>query len=175
MSLRHALLGLLAHGPASGYDLLKSFDVSLNHVWPATQSQLYGELSRLDAGGLITVTAQGPRGRKEYALTDAGRIELRHWIADVPPNRVARSDLLLRVFFLDQVTPDQAEGYLHAREEAATAEHDRLDELRRSVDTDDDPLAVHGRIALEWGLRFTEMQRGWAGWARARLRARRDP
>ncbi len=42
MSLRHALLGLLSEGPASGYDLLKLFDNSLANVWPATQSQLYG-------------------------------------------------------------------------------------------------------------------------------------
>ena len=44
MSLRHALLGLLAEHPASGYDLLKQFEGSLAFVWPATQSQLYTEL-----------------------------------------------------------------------------------------------------------------------------------
>lgn len=57
MSLRHALLGLLVDRPASGYDLLKLFDTSLAHVWPATQSQLYGELNRLAEAGLVGVTA----------------------------------------------------------------------------------------------------------------------
>src|SRR5262245_25440386 len=47
MSLPHALLGLLARHPASGYDLRKLFDTSLAFVWPATQSQLYAELTRL--------------------------------------------------------------------------------------------------------------------------------
>jgi hypothetical protein len=42
VSLRHATLGLLAQHPASGYDLLKKFQESMAHVWPATQSQLYG-------------------------------------------------------------------------------------------------------------------------------------
>ncbi|PRC47663.1 PadR family transcriptional regulator, partial [Mycobacterium sp. ITM-2017-0098] len=43
MSLRIAALGLLAEGPASGYDLLKLFEKSMANVWPATQSQLYSE------------------------------------------------------------------------------------------------------------------------------------
>lgn len=33
MSLRYALLGLLSDGPASGYDLLRTFKHSLANVW----------------------------------------------------------------------------------------------------------------------------------------------
>ena len=51
VSLRIAALGLLAQHPGSGYDLLKRFEKSMANVWPATQSQLYGELNKLaDAG-----------------------------------------------------------------------------------------------------------------------------
>ncbi|NED54550.1 PadR family transcriptional regulator, partial [Micromonospora aurantiaca] len=79
MSLRHAVLGLLAElGGASGYDLLKLFEVSLDNVWPATQSQLYGELGKLTDAGLIEVAAEGPRGRREYRITPSGRAELHH-------------------------------------------------------------------------------------------------
>src|SRR3569623_3530834 len=88
MSLRHALLGLLSAGPASGYDLLKTFEKSMANVWPATQSQLYGELNKLAESGRIEVTDIGPRGRKEYRITDAGRAELRRWVSspqDDPP------------------------------------------------------------------------------------------
>ncbi|MDT0478147.1 PadR family transcriptional regulator, partial [Streptomyces sp. DSM 41014] len=53
MSLRMAALGLLAQHPGSGYDLLKRFEKSMANVWPATQSQLYGELNKLAAAGLI--------------------------------------------------------------------------------------------------------------------------
>lgn len=47
VSLRYAALGLLAQQPGSGYDLLKRFEISMANVWPATQSQLYGELNKL--------------------------------------------------------------------------------------------------------------------------------
>ena len=43
------------------------------NVWPATQSQLYGELNKLADAGLIEVSDIGPRGRKEYRITEAGR------------------------------------------------------------------------------------------------------
>ena len=72
--------GGLAQRPASGYDLLKRFQKSMAHVWPATQSQLYGELGKLADAGLIKVSDVGPRGRKEYAITDAGRAELHRWM-----------------------------------------------------------------------------------------------
>ena len=77
VSLRMAALGLLAQQPGSGYDLLRTFEKSMANVWPATQSQLYGELNKLADAGLIEVTDIGPRGRKEYRITEAGRDELR--------------------------------------------------------------------------------------------------
>jgi DNA-binding PadR family transcriptional regulator len=169
MSLRHALLGLLVEHPASGYDLLKRFEGSLANVWPASQSQIYTELTKLAADELITVSDTGPRGRKEYALTDAGRVELRHWLVDSKPARPARNPALLRVFFLGVLDRDQRVAVLdemldHAKRDQAAMEH-----LSRSIDWDDSDLSRYGRMALEWGLRFSAMRRDWAEWAAGQL------
>src|SRR3954462_7840845 len=99
MSLRHAVLGMLDEAPASGYDLLKRFEQAMSNVWAATQSQLYGELGKLEKAGLIRVLAEGPRGRKEYEITEDGRVELRHWLVEVKPHRSPRNEVLLRVYF----------------------------------------------------------------------------
>jgi DNA-binding PadR family transcriptional regulator len=173
MSLRHALLGLLADRSASGYDLLKSFETSLNNVWPATQSQVYGELGKLAKDGLLDVTAEGPRGRKEYSITPAGRDELRHWLLEVEPEQVRRSTMLLRVFFLDTLTPEEARAYLSTQAEAAGRRHAGLRAVEASVPWDDDALSVYGRIALEYGLRLSQVQREWAEWATERIAAAR--
>ncbi|MER7824032.1 PadR family transcriptional regulator [Streptomyces sp. NPDC096097] len=170
MSLRHALLGLLSERPASGYDLLKRFETSLANVWPATQSQMYTELSKLAEAELINVSAQGPRGRKEYTLTGAGLTELRHWLTETKPQRNTRSDILLRVFFLNVITPDQARGYLTELMEMSEREHEDLRRLTDSIDWGDDPLSVNGKIALEYGLRFNAMRREWAAWAADQIR-----
>ncbi|MCO6003776.1 PadR family transcriptional regulator [Actinoallomurus purpureus] len=170
MSLRHALLGLLAEHPASGYDLLKRFDTSLANVWPATQSQMYAELSKLADTGMISVAAEGPRGRKEYTLTDEGLVELRRWLTETKPQRNTRSDILLRVFFLGVLTPEQARGYLTELIELSEQGEQDLRRLDESIDWDDDDLSVYGRIALEYGLRFNAMRREWAEWAAAQIK-----
>lgn len=169
MSLRHAMLGLLTHGPASGYDLLKLFEHSLANVWPATQSQVYAELNRLAETGLIEVSAEGRRGRKEYTITDVGAQELRQWLTDIEPHRQRRNDMLLRVFFLDVVEPVQARDFLERQAVEAAKGYDYLHGLKDHVDQGENPLSVYGRLALEWGLRFTAMQREWAEWAAERI------
>jgi DNA-binding PadR family transcriptional regulator len=173
MSLRHAVLGLLSSGPASGYDLLKRFEISLANVWPATQSQLYSELNRMADTALVKVAAEGPRGRKEYAITDSGIAELRRWMIKVEPERVRRSDMLLRVFFLDLIPPAEAIAYLHRQVEFASSRYSGLEGIKQAVEGEDGSLAVYGRIALEWGLRYMATVRDWAQWAEAEVRAAR--
>ncbi|WP_405650692.1 PadR family transcriptional regulator [Streptomyces sp. RK9] len=168
MSLRHAVLGLLSEEPGSGWDLMQKFDHSLRHAWSATQSQVYGELGKLADAGLITVAEEGPRGRKVYEITEDGRAELRHWMIDVAP-RPRRDDLILRVFFLNAVSPAEAREFLGRVAEAATLRHEELREVRDRTDWSDDALSVYGALALEWGLRFEAMHRDWAEWARAKL------
>jgi len=165
MSLRHALLGLLAGRTASGYDLLKGFDSSLANVWPATQSQVYGELGKLADSGLIEVVGQGPRGRKDYALTENGLAELRRWLGEFPePQR--RNEALLRVFFMSQLEPDQRVAFFEYRAEQAAARHKQLEQVLAAVDWDvTEPITRNGRIALEYGLRLTAMTVEWAEWA----------
>lgn len=159
-----AALGLLAQHPGSGYDLLKRFEKSMANVWPATQSQLYGELNKLAGAGLIEVSAIGPRGRKEYRITPAGRTELERWItnpADDPPERSAG---LLRVFLLGELPRDQALEHLAALAAHSESEVARLKKLEASIpwtDTDEDR---YGHAALEFGLRFNAMQAEWAYW-----------
>jgi PadR family transcriptional regulator AphA len=88
----------------------------------------------------------------------------------VEPTRNRRSDMLLRVFFLGELPPVEAAGYLRRRAEAATAGHDRLTALAAVLDGPDrDELTGYGRLALEWGLRFSAMRREWAEWAGDRL------
>jgi DNA-binding PadR family transcriptional regulator len=169
MSLKHAALGLLSRGPASGYDLLQTFHQSLSYVWPATQSQLYGELNKLAETGLVEVVAEGARGRKEYAITEAGLAELRQWLTEVDPAPVRRNEMLLRVFFLNVVEPSAAREFLRGQAEAAAEYHEELRKVQDAIADQGGPLADYGRLTLEWGLRFTTMQREWADWAYAQL------
>jgi DNA-binding PadR family transcriptional regulator len=164
VSLRIAALGLLAQRPASGYDLLKQFEQSMANVWPATQSQLYGELNKLADTGLIEVADIGPRGRKEYRITAEGRAELRRWVTSPQDDPPYRSAPLLRVFLLGAVPADQAREHMVAMAAHADAEVKRLEELRDSIEWTDNAALFYGRAALEYGLRVNAMEAEWARW-----------
>ncbi|MER5514556.1 PadR family transcriptional regulator [Streptomyces sp. NPDC002763] len=170
MSLRHALLGLLVFRPGSGYDLLKMFNTSLGYVWPAKQSQIYGELTKLDATGLIQVTDEGPRGRKQYSLTPDGHAEARRWLAETEEHRPQRNPMLLQTFFLGLLPREEAVERLLRHADTAAKEYDALLALRDSEDWDRDALTECGRLVLEHGLRQRVLEQEWAHWAAEQLR-----
>lgn len=133
------------------------------NVWPATQSQLYAELNKLAADGLIEVTDIGPRGRKEYQVTETGRADLVRWIVEPQDDPPYRSAPLLRVFLLGEVRPEQARDYMTAYAARATDSLARLEQLRESLEPwGEGDADFYGAAALEYGLRIAAMERDWA-------------
>jgi len=172
MSLRYALLGLLAEEPASGYDLTKKFErVLQRYAWHAQHSQIYPELSRMAADGLITVAEEGARGRRTYAITDAGRDDLRRWMVNPPDAIVVRNEFVLRLFLLATLDPAEARRLL---EWTADINAKQLEELRASVaafDAAADPAAglPMQRLVAEFGLRSFQVLSEWTEWAIERI------
>ncbi|HYG95196.1 MAG TPA: PadR family transcriptional regulator [Nocardioides sp.] len=96
MALEHAILVSLSERAASGSELTRRFDASIGFFWTATHQQIYRVLGRMDAEGWIEseVVPQADRpAKKVYAVTDAGRAELRRWIAEPTAVDPVRSDL----------------------------------------------------------------------------------
>ncbi|MFI9271734.1 PadR family transcriptional regulator [Kitasatospora sp. NPDC052896] len=169
MSLRHAVLGLLAETPSSGYDLLKRFESSLAMVWPAKQSQVYGELARLSEAGLIEVTGTGARNRREYGITDTGRAELQRWLTESGGDSAYRSAALLRVFFLWTLPREEGAAYLKEFARRNQDRHTFLESLRDGAEWAGDPAQVCEWLALEFGIRNSETTGQWADWAAEKL------
>jgi DNA-binding PadR family transcriptional regulator len=101
MSIKHAILGLLADRPMHGYDLKGLFE---REVAPRTQlnfGQVYATLERLQRDGLVTpeVVNQEERPDKTvYELTDAGRSELEEWLATTTdPDLDLRNETFLKI------------------------------------------------------------------------------
>ena len=131
MSLRHAVLGMLSVTSCTGYELTQWFDSSLQHAWHASHSQIYPELAKLEAMGLTEVVEEGARRSKTYAVTEAGREELRRWLMDTEPNRAQRNETALRWFLVFRLDPEDRSAVLErelAFVEAAAAERHALSE-----------------------------------------------
>ncbi|HET6257357.1 PadR family transcriptional regulator [Pseudonocardia sp.] len=173
MSLPHALLGLLAVEPASGYALTKAFETDLGrYAWHAGHTSIYPELGRLAEQGLVEVTAEGPRGSRTYAVTPAGRAELRSWLLDDPAghSRRVRNEQVLRMFLLSALDPADARIALARIAENTAA---GVAELRRVRTAHaDKPLIGRegfGQLAAEYGLRQYQAAHDWAIWAMTQL------
>src|ERR1041384_4339943 len=84
MSLPHLLLGLLSSTPMSGYDLNKEFNTTVQHFWTTDQSQIYRALYKLEEEGKVrveTIIQEDNPNKKVYHITEAGKEELRDWLA----------------------------------------------------------------------------------------------
>jgi DNA-binding PadR family transcriptional regulator len=165
MSLRAALLGLIEiMGPSSGYDLAKRFEGSIAYVWHASHSQIYPELNRMAADGLLTVEEEGPRGRKTYAITEAGGAELRQWLIETRPEQRVRNEASLRAFLLPMLPRNKAVELLLEEVRTVEARAAELEALRCRIDE-----SSFGRYAVERGIRHLAASRDWALWAVDRL------
>lgn len=172
MSLPHALLGLLAVEPASGYALTRAFGTDFGrYAWHAGHTSIYPELTRLAERGLVEVTAEGARGSRIYAVTDAGRTELRDWLMDRPTRRsTVRNEGILRLFLLSTLAPHDARTLLTEIVADTETEASHLREVRASsLDESCYGPAGFGQLAAEYGLRTNEAVNGWARWALDRL------
>ncbi|WP_260616242.1 PadR family transcriptional regulator, partial [Streptomyces sp. WAC05292] len=79
MSIRHGLLALLDDGPRYGSQLRTEFESRTGSTWPLNVGQVYTTLARLERDGLVAPGGEDPAGHTLYAITDAGRAELRLW------------------------------------------------------------------------------------------------
>ena len=84
MSVRNAILGLLAQQPRHGYELRAAFEalVGGDAIWEVKPAQIYTTLSRLEEAGLVLqdgVEQDGGPEKRVYSLTPTGLDELAQW------------------------------------------------------------------------------------------------
>jgi DNA-binding PadR family transcriptional regulator len=170
MSLRHALIGLLAEHPASGWDLARRFEEVLGAIWPAGHPQIYGELRKLREDGLIEVESEGPRGRTTYRPTAAGLAEVRAWLNSGQVDHTIRLESLLRSVFFWLMTPEEVAAHLEREAEyfhQAAAAYRALAKAKDRGEFGYSPSTQSLRIAVEAGVRITQTLGDWAVWAKA--------
>lgn len=175
MSLRHALLGLLAKTPQTGYDLAKRFELTLSeYAWHASHSQIYPELKKMNADGLVEVVDEGARGSRTYGITDDGRAELRRWMFSPPAGTPARSEFVLRLLLLGSLDLADARILADHITQASDKELADINEAIREIDAATPAGAPPGypRFAAEFGRRYFELQRDWARWVLDQLERR---
>jgi DNA-binding PadR family transcriptional regulator len=125
MSLKHAVLALVAERRGYGYELVQRFEELVGPGWRLNPSAVYPALDQLERGGLVTSAARHGGTRRSprivYAATEAGAEALEAWLrtTDAPPEPV-RSDLHLQIAFARREHRDALTAQLAAHERACT-------------------------------------------------------
>jgi len=87
MSVRYAILGLLAQKPRHGYELRAAFEAVIGGDinWEVKPAQIYTTLERLEDAGLVERSSDLGEGdepsRRVYAITGLGHAALTQWFA----------------------------------------------------------------------------------------------
>jgi DNA-binding PadR family transcriptional regulator len=79
--LRLYLLKLLEDGPKHGYELMRLLQDRFQGTYAPSAGSIYPRLAKLEEEGLVSRIAEG--NRMAYALTDAGRAEVRARAAEL--------------------------------------------------------------------------------------------
>jgi DNA-binding PadR family transcriptional regulator len=165
------VLGLLAHGSRSGYEIKQIVDRSTRFFWAASYGQIYPELRRLEEAGLIRGESAptGARPRRVFSLTEEGRAELLVWLRGSDTRMEMRDESLLRIFFADALPPGEALQLLRGR---AQGFRGALAELQTIADRPgEDPPFVD--LTLRYGLDYCDWVVKWCEKQERRLRRQR--
>lgn len=103
MTVRHALLGLLAQKPSHGYELHAAFVaiVGGDSNWDLKLAQVYTTLERMRQAGWVECTSDLGEGdepsRRLYALTPEGCAALQQWFDSVTSGGHERDELYVKL------------------------------------------------------------------------------
>lgn len=167
MSVRHAILGLLAQQPRHGYELHGAFIAIVGgSVWPLNASQIYTTLGRLEEAGLIVnaaVRRAGGPDQRIFELTDAGHEELDRWYASGVHSTHQRDEVFLKITLA--LADERADAESIIRIQRATLYRD-LHELTTSRDA----MGTFAQtMLLDKAIMHIEADLRWLEMAEARL------
>jgi len=161
ISPEFALLGFLATEPGHGYDLHQKFQVELGSVWRLSQSQAYAILKRLEARGDIAgelIEQDKLPARQMLHITPQGQQRFNKWLNGASRNaRAIRLEFLTRLYFVNQLQPEQNARIYAAQYAEIRANIERLESLLAHLPPDQ----PYNHLSLDLRLRQLRLTQDW--------------
>jgi DNA-binding PadR family transcriptional regulator len=177
MSVRHAVLGLLAQRPRHGYELRAAFQAVVGEEnWEVKPAQIYTTLARLEQNGLIVQDSveqdAGPE-KRIYAITPAGRKALREWFATCIVPAHQRDEFFIKLMI--SLASGIADPYklIHAQRARLYQELHDITEQRSRANPQKELATI---LLLDKAIMYLEADLRWLDMTEARLdEIRRQP
>lgn len=156
-----AVLGQVAAGPSSGYEVKARLEASAAHFWHASYSQVYAELRRLQELGYLDerpVVQEGRPNKRVYTITPAGREALREWLVEPWGLAHLRDESLVKLTLADPLPTGEVVAELRRLRAAHERRRAEFEGQIESLPADASPYL---RLALRKGV---HAQRAFARW-----------
>ena len=179
--LRFAILELLERRPLSGYELKKRFGGSIVFFWEASHSQIYPELKRMEADGLVVgnrVAHAWRPTKKVYSVTARGREELRAWLREPAGLQAVKDEMMLKCFAFNLISAGEAASQLRrhqalheGRLEVYRGIKRQLEQRHGELLETRDPVLFWNSLTLHHAIAHERMYIQWCKWALGRQRS----
>ena len=161
------LLGMLAIESMSGYDLGLTIRASVGYIWNESYGQIYPNLKKLAVDGCVSAKTERQTGkpdRRIYSITEKGRARLKAWLAVPPQPEIPRNEMLLKLFFGDQIPAPVLIGYVEHMAEERRALLKVLERAEREeiAASQHYPGAPYWRMAARFGQMEMRAHLRWA-------------
>lgn len=161
------ILGMLALGNRTGYEIKRVVDKSTRRFWAASYGQIYPELRQLEDEGLVHGRPEpsGGRARTAYELTPEGEAALKQWLgSDEELLYEVRDEGMLKLFFSDSLPQRRLENIRAMR----ALQERKLAELR-VLEANAAHFRQGPRLTLELGIELTTRIADWCRSVERRL------
>jgi PadR family transcriptional regulator, regulatory protein AphA len=172
---KYAILGMLSIKPMSGYDIKKEIEESISNFWTESYGQIYPVLKGLVAEKLVTKTVERGAGKPDrhvYSLTERGRKELQAWLAEGATPKVERNELLLKLFFGEEVKVSvnirHVERFRDSQRELLKS-YKRIEKEIKASHLADDPNAPYWLMTVRYGQHVRRALLDWCDETLAKL------
>lgn len=137
MSIRDALLVLLAEKDQYGYELRSAFEERTGGAWPLNIGQVYTTLDRLERDGLVERRDGGDDRQVHYAITSTGRDAASAWWNEpVVASAPSRDDAALKIILAASSPGVDARQVIQSQRRAAMVALQDLTRARRASGDD---------------------------------------
>jgi len=174
VSLKFALLGLLAESPKYGYEIKRRFEGALGNVWSVSYGQLYPTLRRLTEQGWVTKkTEPGKKAADKniYSITEKGRRRLDDWLLRPPRSGYrVKDEFTLRFLFFNKLSPEKVLDYLALQREKTELQKGSF---QRTLASQRDGLGSFLQAVIRRGIVHLDAEIAWLDEVITDLRSRK--
>ncbi|MGL1935754.1 MAG: PadR family transcriptional regulator [Fibrobacterales bacterium] len=162
---KYVILGLLANGAETGYDIKSTIEKSISFFWSESYGQIYPALKKLQENNWVEEVQSeslNKRDKKRYAITPKGLAALDSWVVAKTEIPSHREEVLLKIFLCARSGGEAAGKILCEHQEQFEEKLIELQSIEKMLMEVDHPSKEYWLATLRFGLTSCEQRVKWS-------------